>query len=85
MDKPTFPDVLAARYASPELVTVWSPERKVVLERLLWLAVLTAQTRLGVPVPDSVLADYRREAKRLGTCPMSHDAIERAFELAALA
>jgi len=60
VDKPTFPDVLAARYASPELVTVWSPERKVVLERLLWLAVLTAQTRLGVPVPDSVLADYRR-------------------------
>lgn len=32
-----------------------------------------------------LLADYRREAKRLGTCPMSHDAIERAFELAALA
>lgn len=32
-----------------------------------------------------LLADYRREADRLGTCPMSHDAIERAFELAALA
>ncbi|HEY5054410.1 MAG TPA: hypothetical protein VII45_13485 [Solirubrobacterales bacterium] len=32
-----------------------------------------------------LLADYRRQAKRLGTCPMSHDAIERAFELAALA
>ncbi|HEY0391191.1 MAG TPA: hypothetical protein VGC63_05730 [Solirubrobacterales bacterium] len=32
-----------------------------------------------------LLADYRREAKRLGTCPMSHDAIERAFELATLA
>ena len=30
-----------------------------------------------------LLADYRREAKRLGTCPMSHDAIERAFQLAA--
>jgi hypothetical protein len=32
-----------------------------------------------------LLADYRRQAERLGTCPMSHDAIERAFELAALA
>lgn len=32
-----------------------------------------------------LLADYRREADRLGTCPMSHEAIERAFELAALA
>ncbi|MGB7589554.1 MAG: hypothetical protein WBM00_12705 [Solirubrobacterales bacterium] len=32
-----------------------------------------------------LLADYRRQAERLGTCPMSHDAIERTFELAALA
>jgi hypothetical protein len=32
-----------------------------------------------------LLADYRREADRLGSCPMSHEAIERAFELAALA
>jgi hypothetical protein len=32
-----------------------------------------------------LIADYRRQAERLGTCPMSHDAIERAFELAALA
>lgn len=32
-----------------------------------------------------LLADYRRQAERLGTCPMSHDAIERAFELGALA
>lgn len=32
-----------------------------------------------------LLADYRRQAERLGTCPMSHDAIERAFELSALA
>ena len=31
------------------------------------------------------VADYRREAKRLGACPMSAEAIERAFELAALA
>lgn len=32
-----------------------------------------------------LLADYRREADRLGTCPMSHEAIERLFELATLA
>ena len=32
-----------------------------------------------------LLADYRREAERLGVCPMSPTAIERAFELAALA
>ena len=41
----TVPDVLAARYASPEMVDLWSPRHKVVLERELWLAVLRAQTR----------------------------------------
>jgi hypothetical protein len=32
-----------------------------------------------------LLADYRRQAERLGACPMSAEAIERAFQLAALA
>jgi hypothetical protein len=32
-----------------------------------------------------LIADYRREAKRLGSCPMSAEAIARAFELATLA
>ena len=48
------PNVLAARYASPELVALWSPESKVVLERRLWIAVLRAQRDLGIPVPDGV-------------------------------
>ncbi len=54
------PNVLAARYASPELVRIWSPEEKVRAERRLWLAVLRAQAELGVPVPDGVLAAYER-------------------------
>ncbi|HEY3894926.1 MAG TPA: adenylosuccinate lyase [Pseudonocardiaceae bacterium] len=54
------PDVLAARYASAELVRLWSPEHKVVLERRLWLAVLQAQAELGMPVEPRVLDDYRR-------------------------
>ncbi|PXY31463.1 adenylosuccinate lyase [Prauserella muralis] len=59
-DKPRIPNVLAGRYASPELVELWSPERKVMLERELWLAVLRAQSELGVEVPGGVLADYER-------------------------
>jgi adenylosuccinate lyase len=54
------PNVLAARYASPELVRLWSPENKIVLERRLWIAVLAAQRALGVDVPDGVLEDYER-------------------------
>jgi adenylosuccinate lyase len=54
------PNVLAARYASAELTALWAPERKVVLERELWLAVLRAQAELGVDVPAGVLGDYER-------------------------
>ena len=54
------PNVLASRYASDEMVAIWSPEAKVVAERRLWLAVLRAQAELGVNVPDSVVVDYER-------------------------
>lgn len=51
-------NVLAGRYASPEMVAIWSPENKIVAERRLWLAVLRAQTALGVPLEPQVIADY---------------------------
>ena len=56
----TIPNVLANRYASAEMVAIWSPEAKIVAERRLWLAVLRAQAELGVAVPDGVVADYER-------------------------
>jgi len=42
------------------MVDLWSPTRKVILERELWLAVLTAQSELGIDVPPGVIEDYRR-------------------------
>jgi adenylosuccinate lyase len=52
------PNVLAHRYASDEMVGLWSPAGKVVLERRLWIAVLRAQRDLGVAVPDGVVEAY---------------------------
>ena len=57
--KPTIANVLAHRYASPAMATLFSPEHKVVLERQLWLAVLTAQQDLGVSTPYGAVAAYR--------------------------
>ncbi|HEY8532577.1 MAG TPA: adenylosuccinate lyase [Micromonospora sp.] len=54
------PNVLAHRYASADLVAIWSPEEKVRMERRLWLAVLRAQRDLGVTVPDGVIEAYER-------------------------
>jgi len=56
----TIPNVLASRYASDEMVAIWSPEAKIVAERRLWLAVLRAQAELGVGVPSGVVEDYER-------------------------
>jgi adenylosuccinate lyase len=57
-DGVTIPDVLATRYASATMATIWSPEHKVVLERRLWLTVLQAQRDLGIDVPDGVVEAY---------------------------
>jgi adenylosuccinate lyase len=59
----TIPNVLASRYASDEVVAIWSPEAKIVAERRLWLAVLRAQVELGAEigtVPARAIVDYEK-------------------------
>lgn len=60
MSKPRIANVLAGRYASTSLATLWSAEHKIVLERQLWLAVLRAQAAAGIDVPATAIADYER-------------------------
>ncbi|WP_434452225.1 adenylosuccinate lyase [Lentzea sp. E54] len=60
MTKPRIANVLAGRYASTSLATLWSAEHKIVLERQLWLAVLRAQAAAGIEVPATAIADYER-------------------------
>ncbi|TDQ05385.1 adenylosuccinate lyase [Labedaea rhizosphaerae] len=90
--KPAISDVLAARYASAELATLWSAEHKVIAERRLWLTVLRAQARLGIDVPDGVVEDYERvlEQVDLGSIAARervtrHDVKARIEEFNALA
>ncbi|GII51864.1 adenylosuccinate lyase [Planotetraspora thailandica] len=90
--KPRIPNVLAARYASAELARLWSPEHKVVLERRLWLAVLKAQTDLGIDVPDGVAADYEKVVEHVDLASIAerervtrHDVKARIEEFNALA
>jgi adenylosuccinate lyase len=85
-------NVLAARYASAEMTAIWSPEAKIVAERRLWLAVLRAQTELGVPVADDAIADYERVLDDVDTDSIAarervtrHDVKARIEEFNALA
>ena len=88
----TVPNVLAGRYASAELVRIWSPEHKIVLERRLWIAVLRAQRDLGVDVPVGVVEDYESVVDQVDLASIAarervtrHDVKARIEELSALA
>ncbi|HUO36466.1 MAG TPA: adenylosuccinate lyase, partial [Mycobacterium sp.] len=88
----TIPNVLATRYASDEMVAIWSPETKVVAERRLWLAVLRAQAALGVDVPSDALSDYERVLETVDLASIAarervlrHDVKARIEEFDALA
>jgi adenylosuccinate lyase len=63
--EPRVANVLADRYASPEMVAIWAPEAKVRQERELWVAVLQAQADLGLTVPEDAIGDYRAVIDRV--------------------
>ena len=86
------PNVLAARYASPEMAELWSPRHKVILERRLWIAVLEAQRDAGVEVPDGALEAYRAVIDQVDLASITarervtrHDVKARIEEFCALA
>jgi adenylosuccinate lyase len=90
--KPRVPNVLAGRYASTDLVTIWSSEEKVRAERRLWLAVLAAQRDLGVDLPDDVIEDYAAVVDQVDLASIAerervtrHDVKARIEEFSALA
>ncbi|GAA2681240.1 adenylosuccinate lyase [Actinoplanes palleronii] len=88
----TIPNVLASRYASAELVTLWSPEEKIRMERRLWLAVLKAQRDLGITVPDGAVEAYESVLEQVDLASIAarervtrHDVKARIEEFSELA
>ena len=92
MTKRAVENVLAQRYASPEMVAIWSPEDKIIAERRLWLAVLRAQAGLGVDVPAGAVEDYEAVIDQVDLASIAareritkHDVKARIEEFNALA
>jgi adenylosuccinate lyase len=86
------PNVLATRYASSEMTELWSAETKVVMERRLWIAVLKAQSELGVDVDFDVIEAYEKVATDVDLASINerervtrHDVKARIEEFCALA
>lgn len=59
------PNVLASRYASPDMVAVWDETAKVRAERRLWVTVLKAQRSAGLDVDAAVIDDYQAVIDRV--------------------
>ncbi|HTB62950.1 MAG TPA: adenylosuccinate lyase [Opitutales bacterium] len=85
-------NVLASRYASEAMRAVWSPHGRILLEREFWIAVLKAQRDLGLPIPETAIADYERvkeqidlESIRQREQKSRHDVKARIDEFCALA
>jgi adenylosuccinate lyase len=88
----TLPNVLASRYASTSMTDIWSPEGKIILERRLWIAVLRAQSELGVEIPDGVVEAYEQHVEEVDLASIAareritrHDVKARIEEFCALA
>ncbi len=74
------------------MVAIWSPEAKIVLERQLWIAVLRAQSELGVEVADGVVEAYEAVIDNVDLASIAdrervtrHDVKARIEEFSALA
>jgi adenylosuccinate lyase len=89
-------NVLANRYASAPMRDIWSSESKIISERRLWLAVLTAQRDLGVDFggddPAVVIKAYQGVVEQVDLASIAerekitrHDVKARIEEFNALA
>jgi adenylosuccinate lyase len=52
------PNILAQRYATPEMKKIWSTQGKIIQERQYWIAVMKAQKKLGLAIPDDAIKAY---------------------------
>ncbi|MCC7265567.1 MAG: adenylosuccinate lyase [Candidatus Latescibacteria bacterium] len=89
---PPIANVLANRYASPELRALWSESGRILLEREFWIAVLKAQRDLGLDIPASAIAAYEKVKDQIDTeaiarreAQLRHDVKARIEEFCSLA
>lgn len=62
---PSADNVLATRYASPEMSRIWSPQNRYGTWRRIWLALAEAQQKLGLPIRNDQLAQMRAALDRI--------------------
>ena len=56
---------LVSRYASSEMKSLWSDDRKFQLWRQLWIALAETQAELGLDVTDQQIAELRANVDQI--------------------
>lgn len=84
--------VLADRYASSEMRSIFAAEEKIIAERKLWLAVARAQQKLGHSISNAAITDYEKVITKVDLASIDtrekqsrHDVKARIEEFNALA
>ena len=61
MSKETYESPLASRYASREMLYLFSPDKKFTTWRRLWIALARAEMELGLPITQAQIDELERE------------------------
>ena len=59
--KDTYESPLASRYASREMLYIFSPDKKITTWRRLWIALARAEMELGLPITQGQIDEMERE------------------------
>ncbi|NNF56558.1 MAG: adenylosuccinate lyase [Acidimicrobiales bacterium] len=88
----TVPNVLAERYASEQMRAIFDPVQRVIAERHLWIAVMKAQSDLGLPISTADISAYQAAVEKVDLESIAarervnrHDVKARIEEFSALA
>lgn len=63
--KDTYENPLAARYASREMLYIFSPDKKFTTWHRLWIALARAEMELGLPITPEQIAELEREKETI--------------------
>ena len=59
--KNTYESPLSSRYASPEMLYIFSPDKKFTTWHRLWIALARAEMELGLPITQGQIDELERE------------------------
>ncbi|RMF84004.1 MAG: hypothetical protein D6744_03810, partial [Planctomycetota bacterium] len=60
-----FEHPLVSRYATPEMLAIWSPQTRVATWRRIWVALAESQRELGLPITQRQIAAMKRMVDKI--------------------